>query len=121
MLQLRRLLVCGTTAAAASGPAPQAGGVLGWPLAALEGMAQTAALLGASVASGDRATPGEPPAGRIVAVRNFLCHGDPPPEADLRYETALVRRVGRTLLLHGRTESGGTLLAEAEFTLWIGS
>lgn len=111
MLLLHRLLACDATGARASGPDA---GVVPWPLAAIEGIAQTAALLGErSAAVSDGA------AGRLVGVRRCVGHASPRPGGEVVYSVAAQRRVGATLLVQGRAECDGTLLAEADLVLWM--
>lgn len=99
------------------GAEPTGPGALPWALGAVEGLAQSAALL---LAHGAAATPGDAPRrGMLVAVKRFTLAAEPPAAAPIDYHVRLVRRLGHTAMVAGHAESEGQLLAKGELTLWI--
>lgn len=111
ILRIARIVTLDGQRAIACGSAPgRPGDEMPWEACAIEGVAQTAALLGA----------GEVREGRLVGIRRFVCHGVPPAGIEVRYTAELVRRVGPTGLVRGRAECDGELLAEVEITLHAG-
>jgi hypothetical protein len=99
------------------GHEPTGPGALRWELGAVEGLAQSAAvLLGHGVVRDPAAAP---PRGMLVAVKRFVVHGEPPPAATIDYHVELVRRLGATALVRGRARCAGVALADGELTLWL--
>lgn len=97
------------------GREPAGPGALPWACGAIEGIAQSAAVL---LAHG--AEPGAGPRrGMLVAVKRFATHAEPAADAEIEYHVALVRRFGPTALVSGHAERDGRRLAEGELTLWI--
>lgn len=83
ILRIARVLELHAQRAVACGHAPGLpGDGMPWEACAIEGVAQTAALLG----------DGEVREGRLVGIRRFACHGVPPPGVEVRYTAELVRR-----------------------------
>lgn len=98
------------------GEEPDGPGRLPWAAGAIEGLAQSAALL---LAHGLSAAPGDGPRqGMLVAVKRFTVAQTPPPQATIAYHVRLVRRLGPTALVSGHAEAEGVRLAAGELTLW---
>jgi hypothetical protein len=98
---------------------PQGPGALSWAAGAIEGLAQSAAvMLGFGLADADAAVA----AGRrgmLVAVKHHRVLAEPAPGAEIDYHVRLVRRIGPTVMVAGRAAIGEQTLAEGELTLWI--
>lgn len=116
ILRVHRLVQADGDTAIVAGREPTGPGALPWALGAIEGIAQSAAVLLGSAAppAGDRQL-----AGMLVAVRHLVVSSPPPADAEVLYHVALVRRFGPTALVRGRAEVDGRLLAAGEVTLWI--
>jgi hypothetical protein len=97
------------------GGEPDGPGALPWACGAIEGIAQTAAVL---LAHGDVGADG-PRRGMLVGVKRFTVLGEPAAGDEVTYHVALTRRFGPTALVTGHAECRGRRLAEGELTLWI--
>lgn len=117
ILRVHRLVHAGGDAAIVAGREPGGPGAMPWALGAIEGIAQSAAvLLGHAIPP---QPDGSAPAGMLVAVRHLVVSAAPPADAEVLYHIALVRRLGPTALVRGRAEVDGRILAAGEVTLWI--
>ena len=117
ILRVHRVVADGSDAVHLRGVEPAGAGALPWAAGAIEGLAQSAAVLlahglpGAPAAAGGR--------GMLVAVKRFRVHAHPPPGAEIDYHVRLVRRLGPTAMVTGVARCAGRELAEGELTLWI--
>lgn len=117
ILRVQRLLARDAERAHVLGREPTGDGALPWSLGAVEGIAQSAALL---LAHGISPAPGEAPRrGMLVAIKRFSVVAEPAREAPVHYHVRLVRRLGNTALIAGHAETEGVRLAAGELTLWI--
>lgn len=116
ILRVHRLVQASGDTAIVAGREPTGPGALPWALGAIEGIAQSAAVLLGSAASPPG---GSTPAGMLVAVKHLVVSATPPADAEVLYHVALVRRLGPTALVRGRAEVDGRILAAGEVTLWI--
>lgn len=96
---------------------PTGPGALPWFAGAIEGLAQSAAVLLAHGAA-DAAGAG-PRRGMLVAVKRFTVDAAPPPGATIDYHVRLVRRLGPNALVAGHAEVDGVRCAAGELTLWL--
>lgn len=113
ILQLRTIVAATAESAETEGDDPGPEG-LPWQLAAVEGLAQTAAVLhGTHEAPRDGA-----PAGMLVGLRRFVCHREPPAGAVRRFRVELARRLGPAALVSGVATADGVVFAEGELKLW---
>ncbi|MBL8756303.1 MAG: hypothetical protein JNK15_23610 [Planctomycetes bacterium] len=115
ILRVHRILLRSRDRVRAAGCEPTGPGALPWAAGAIEGMAQTAALLALPADAGPG---GSAPQGMLVAVKKFRIHATPPPDAEIEYTVELVRRFGPTALLRGIAECNGLNCASGELTLW---
>ncbi len=115
ILRVHRVLARDGNRVRTAGREPDGPGALPWAAGAIEGMAQTAALLGSPADAEPRA---QAPRGMLVAVKRLRVHETPPPGAEIHYAVEMVRRFGPTALLRGTAECQGRLLASGELTLW---
>lgn len=117
ILRVQRIEANDGASARVVGSEPEGQGTLPWALGAIEGLAQSAAVLlahGMSAASLANAR------GMLVAVKGFAVAADPPRGAEITYHVTLVRRLGATARVRGHAESRGARLAAGELTLWVG-
>ncbi|MGC3970491.1 MAG: hypothetical protein QM775_25085 [Pirellulales bacterium] len=115
ILRVHDVVAADAAAAHVRGSEPAGPGALPWALGAIEGLAQSAAVLLAHGADGGATTPRP---GLLVAVRQFAVHAEPPAGAVIDYHVRLVRRLGANARIAGHAESGGVRLAAGELTLW---
>lgn len=114
ILRVHHIVAVDGNAATVLGCEPDGPGALPWAAGAIEGIAQSAAIL-----LGHGHAPGvAPPRGMLVAVRSLTAPKSPPPGATITYRVELVRRLGPTARVRGRAECDGQLLAAGELTLW---
>jgi len=116
ILRLERIVAANTEQAIVSGREPVGEGALPFALGAIEGLAQSAAVLLAQ-AFAPHELPDDP-RGMLVAVKRFTIDGQPAAGATLHYHVQLVRRFGPTTLLRGHVECDGKRLAHGDLTLW---
>ena len=115
ILRVHAVLAATPEAVAIAGREPSGPGALPWSCGAIEGIAQSAAVL---LAQGAPPPGDEPPRGMLVSVKRFVVHAEPTPDADIVYHVRLARRLGPTAMVAGRAEQDGRTLAEGELTLW---
>lgn len=117
ILRVHRVVQVDPTSARVDGREPDGPGALPWAVGAIEGLAQTAAVMlaNAMAASLD----GRPLEGMLVAVKRFEITGEPPPGAEISYHVRLTRRLGPTALVTGHAECDGVRLASGELTVWV--
>lgn len=113
ILRLQQIIAATPEFAETAGHEPMSGG-LPWELGAIEGLAQTAAVLHGQ----HHPLLAEAPAGMLVGLRRFTFHRAPCPGAALRYRIELVRRLGPAVLVAGRASADGVVYAEGELKLW---
>jgi hypothetical protein len=121
ILRLHRVVAADASAAIVLGSEPEGPGALPWELGAIEGLAQSAAvLLGqSSETAGPRPSPrAGGPRGMLVALKRFVIEAQPPRGAEITYHVHLVRRLGPTAMVAGHAECEGVRLAGGELTLW---
>jgi predicted hotdog family 3-hydroxylacyl-ACP dehydratase len=120
ILRVHDVVTDGAAEVHVRGREPRGDGELPWALGAIEGLAQSAAVLlghGGVPAAG---APAPAPRGMLVAVKGYRVHGTPPPDAPIDYRVRLVRRLGATVRLQGTASCAGEVFAAGELTLWIG-
>jgi hypothetical protein len=115
ILRVHRVVADGAGEVHLRGTEPTGAGALPWALGAIEGLAQSAAVLLAHGAGA--AAPA--PRGMLVAVKRYRVHGEPAAGAVVDYHVRLVRRLGATALVAGRAACGDHELADGELTLWL--
>lgn len=116
ILRVHTVVANDGVAAIVRGHEPAGPGALPWAVGAIEGLAQSAAVL---LAHGlDAAAGGEPRRGMLVAVKRFTATAEPAHGAEITYHVRLVRRLGPTALVAGHAEAAGVRLAAGELTLW---
>lgn len=121
ILRIVRIVTADGECATTIGREPIGPGTLPWALAAIEGLAQSAAIAmahAAPPAAAGEANAAEPPRGMLVAVKRLTVTATPRAEADITYHVRIVRRIGPTTLVAGRAECDGQRLAEGELMLW---
>lgn len=118
ILRIHRVVAADAGAAIVVGAEPDGPGALRWELGAIEGLAQSAAVLLAH-AIPEPARAGLGPHGMLVAVKRFTIDAHPPAGAEITYHVRLVRRLGPTAMIAGHTECAGRRLAGGELTLWM--
>ena len=117
ILRVHRVVAAEAAAAVVAGTEPAGPGALPWALGAIEGLAQSAAVLLAGATPRERAdAPG--PRGLLVAVKRLTVDADPPAGAEIHYHVRLVRRLGPTVMVAGHADCDGRRLASGELTLW---
>jgi hypothetical protein len=117
ILRIHTIVTTSADSATTAGHEPQGPGALPWSAGAIEGLAQTAAVLLGHLAGPP--TPGaEPPRGMLVSVKRFAVERDPDPRAPIHYHVRLVRRLGPNALVAGHAEQHGQRLCGGELTLW---
>lgn len=117
ILRVHQLVQHDAATAWARGQEPEGDGALPWFAGAIEGLAQSAALL---LAHGTPATvDAGPRRGMLVAVKRFTVAAAPPPGATIDYHVRLVRRLGPNALVAGHAEVDGVRCAAGELTLWL--
>jgi len=114
ILRVHRLVAADGEAGTVAGSEPTGPGALPWAAGAIEGIAQSAAL----VLAGHAPKTEGAPRGMLVAVKKFVAHGEPPAGAEILYHVVLVRRLGAMALVRGEATFAGQLLAGGELTLW---
>jgi hypothetical protein len=117
ILRIHTMLTTTTDSATTAGHEPSGPGALPWAAGAIEGLAQTAAVLLGHLA-GEPAPGAEPPRGMLVSVKRFTVDRDPKPLAPIHYHVKLVRRLGPNALVAGHAEQQGQRLCAGELTLW---
>lgn len=116
ILRIERLVEAAGDRAIVAGREPTGAGSLPWALGAIEGLAQsTAVLLSHAIAAAQLP---DRPQGLLVAIRRFTVSAAPPPGGEIHYHVQLVRRFGPTTLVAGHAECAGRRLAAGELTLW---
>ena len=116
ILRIHRVVAADAATAVVAGTEPEGEGALPWELGAIEGLAQsTAVLLAQAVRPQDLP---EAPRGMLVAVKRFVIEGQPPRGAEILYHVHLVRRLGPTAMVRGHAECDGRRLAGGELCLW---
>lgn len=87
----------------------------------IEGIAQAAAalLVAEGVAEG-RYPAGEPQPGVLAAVPEFRFHAPVPEGAPVVFRVAVVRRLGRLVLLSGEATAGAVLVGEGTVSIALG-
>lgn len=116
ILRVHRVVANDGVTAHVLGREPAGPGALPWAVGAIEGLAQSAAVL---LAHGAPAAPDRKPLrGMLVAVQRFTAGADPAPGAEISYHVRLVRRLGTTAKVAGHAEASGVTLAAGELTLW---
>lgn len=116
ILRVHRVVANDGVAAHVLGREPAGPGALPWPVGAIEGLAQSAAVLLAHGAHA--AVDRKPGRGMLVAVQRFTAGADPAPEAEISYHVRLLRRLGATAKVAGHAEASGVTLAAGELTIW---
>ncbi len=117
ILRVHHVVADGATEVQLRGREPGGRGALPWALGAIEGLAQSAAVLlahglgDAPSASGRR--------GLLVAVKRYRVAAEPAAGAEIDYHVRLLRRLGPTAMVSGRASCGGHELASGELTVWI--
>ena len=120
ILRLHRIVAADGSSATVAGSEPEGPGALPWELGAIEGLAQSAAvLLGRALGRTLPAEAGLPgPRGMLVSVKRFTIEAHPPRGAEIIYHVQLLRRLGQTAMVAGHAECDGVRLARGEITLW---
>jgi len=116
ILRIERLVAGAADQAIVAGHEPTGPGALPWALGAIEGLAQSTAVL-LSLSVPEAALP-DAPQGMLVAVRRYAVDAAPPPGGEIHYHVRIVRRFGPTTLVAGHAECAGRRLAAGELTLW---
>ena len=117
ILRIHTILITTAETASTAGHEPSGPGALPWAAGAIEGLAQTAAVLLGHLA-GEPAAGAEAPRGMLVSVKRFTIVRDPDPAEPIHYHVQLVRRLGPNALVRGHAEQGDRLLGGGELTLW---
>lgn len=117
ILRIHTVLTTTADSATTAGHEPQGTGALPWAAGAIEGLAQTAAVLLGHLA-GAPAPGAEPPRGMLVAIKRCTVDRAPDPHAPIHYHVRLVRRLGPNALVAGHAEQHGQRLCSGELTLW---
>jgi predicted hotdog family 3-hydroxylacyl-ACP dehydratase len=117
ILRVHRVVDDGAEAVHLRGREPGGDGALPWATGAIEGLAQSAAVLLAHGMPGTPATSGR--RGLLVGIRRYVVLAEPEHGAEIDYHVRLVRRLGPTALVAGVARCAGRALAEGELLLWI--
>lgn len=117
ILRVHRVVDVSPTSARVTGSEPVGAGALPWAAGAIEGLAQSAAVMLANAMSAS--LDGRPLEGMLVAIKRFEVTGEPPPGAEISYHVRLMRRLGPTALVAGHAECAGQRLASGELTVWV--
>ena len=116
ILRVHERVASDGAAAHVLGREPTGPGALPWALGAIEGLAQSAAVMLAHGHGPPAAGPA--PRGLLVAVKRFVVAAEPAPGATISYHVRLLRQFGAATLVAGHAEAAGVRLAEGELTLW---
>lgn len=116
ILRIERIVAADRERAIVAGSEPVGPGALPWSLGAIEGLAQSTAVM-LACAVPETEWPDEP-RGMLVAVRRFVVDAEPPAGASIAYHVRLVRRFGPTVMVSGHAEHAGRRLAAGDLTLW---
>lgn len=117
ILRVHRVVKLADATASIAGREPDGPGALPWAAGAIEGLAQSAAVMLGNLMSAQ--LDGRPLEGMLVAVKRFEVSGEPPAGAEIVYHVKLTRRLGPTVLVSGHAECGGQRLAAGDLTVWV--